>query len=203
MGKKRYVAYAVVAAILVVLVYAQFRTWKDFDWATFWSQSKQINLLHILNAALLIYFSYFLRAVRWKIFLRPVRKEVSSVELIRPTLIGFTGLALLGRPGELIRPYLIARREDLSFSSQLGVWAVERIFDIGAFTVLLVLAVLFAKAPKRLAYYDGFREVGLAFTVLVIGLVTVAIIIRRNGLALANWIESRFSHLSANLGHRI
>ena len=131
MGKKRYLAYAVVAAILAALVYLQFRTWKDFDWATFWSQGRQLSVRHIVQATALIYFSYFLRALRWKIFLRPVRKEASTIGLIAPTLIGFTGLALLGRPGELIRPYLIARRTDLTFSSQMAAWAIERIFDIG------------------------------------------------------------------------
>jgi len=51
--------------------------------------------------------------------------------LVPPTLIGFTGLALLGRPGEFIRPYLIARQAKVSFSSQIAVWTVERIFDLG------------------------------------------------------------------------
>ena len=32
MDKKRYLAYAVVAAILAILIYVQFRTWKNFDW---------------------------------------------------------------------------------------------------------------------------------------------------------------------------
>jgi glycosyltransferase 2 family protein len=201
MEKRRLYIYALFLLVFGVLVYFQFRTWRNFDWPTFWSQ--QVSPIHLIHAIAYIYIGYAIRAIRWKIFLRPVRPRASVLKLVAPTVIGFTGLALLGRPGELIRPYLIARREDLSFSSQLGVWAVERIFDIGAFTVLLVLAVLFAKAPKRLAYYGGFREVGLAFTVLVIGLVMVAIIIRRNGLALADWIERRFSHLSANLGHRI
>ena len=83
MDKKRYLAYALVAAILSALIYMQFRTWKGFDWATFWEQSKQVSSLNILNAILLIYFSYFLRALRWKIFLRPVRREISAVALIR------------------------------------------------------------------------------------------------------------------------
>jgi glycosyltransferase 2 family protein len=201
MGKKRIYIYALFLVVLAGLVYLQFRTWRNFDWPTFWSQ--HVNPIHILHGIAYIYLGYVMRAVRWKIFLRPVRRQASALKLVAPTVIGFTGLALLGRPGELIRPYLIARREDLSFSSQLGVWAVERIFDIGAFTILLVLAVLFATAPKRLAYYGGFREAGLAFTVLVIVLVAGAIIIRRNGEALADWVERRFSHLSANLGHRI
>jgi hypothetical protein len=150
----------------------------------------------------LIYLAYFMRALRWKIFLRPV-KQTSSIKMVAPTLIGFTGLALLGRPGELIRPYLIARREQLSFSSQLAVWAVERIFDIGAFTLLLVVAAFVATAPKRLAYYASFREAGIIFTVLVVGLTLAAIAVSRSGEALASWVERRFAHLASNLGHRI
>src|ERR1700738_4733288 len=125
MDKKRYLAYAVVAAILAVLIYMQFRTWKDFDWTTFWDQSRQVSLRHILNAVVLIYLSYFLRALRWKIFLRPVRKDASAIALIPPTLIGFTGLAVLGRPGELIRPYLIACRTTPSFFFLLGSGVVD------------------------------------------------------------------------------
>jgi len=206
MGKKRIVVYVIVAAILAFLIYMQFRTWKDFDWPTFWDRSKQISLWHILNAIGLIYISYFLRALRWKIFLRPVRKETSSVGLIPPTLVGFTGLALLGRAGELIRPYLIARRTNLTFSSQMAVWAVERIFDIGAFTVLMVLAIFL---PTELRFlpnpeiYPRLRVGGFLLVSLVAGLGLVAFLVARFGEAVAAWIEIRFSHLASNFGHRV
>ena len=104
MNKKRILVYATVLAVLAVLVYFQFRNWKNFDWAMFWSERP--DPVRILYAAGFIYFSYFLRALRWKIFLRPVRKEASLKGILPATVIGFTGLALLGRPGELIRPYL-------------------------------------------------------------------------------------------------
>src|ERR1700681_1612485 len=139
MNKKRYVVYAVVLVVLAVLVYLQFRTWRNFDWARLFQYG--LNWRDILAGVAYIYLAYFLRAVRWKIFLRPVRKEASILGLVPPTMIGFTGLALLGRPGELIRPYLIARRENLPFASQVAVWAVERIFDVGGFTSLLVAAI--------------------------------------------------------------
>ncbi len=203
MNKKQVITYGLVAAVLAALVYAQFRTWRNFDWATFWSQTDQISIVHILHATALIYLAYVMRAIRWKIFLRPVRRDASTMHLIGPTLIGFTGLALLGRPGELIRPYLIARRENLTFSSQLGVWAVERIFDIGAFTLLLVAATFVATAPKRLSYYGSFREAGLIFTALVVGLTLAAIAVSRSGEALANAVERSFPHHAANLGRKI
>jgi uncharacterized protein (TIRG00374 family) len=203
MDKKRALLTGFALAILAALIYAQVRTWKNFDWELFLSQTHNVSKFHILHGIALIYIAYVLRAVRWKIFLRPVRPNASTWGLIAPTIIGFTGLALLGRPGELIRPYLIAKQEKLPFSSQLAVWAVERIFDIGAFTFLLVLAAFFATAPKRLAYYGSFREVGLAFTGLVVVLTLAALAVHRSGDALANWIEKRLSHLSSNIGSRI
>ena len=121
MKNKHYVAYAVVSVVLAALVYLQFRTWRDFDWARL--LQFDLHWKHIVHGVLLIYFAYILRAVRWQIFLRPVGKGTSLMELLPPTIIGFTGLALLGRPGELIRPYLIARRENLSVASQVAVWA--------------------------------------------------------------------------------
>jgi uncharacterized protein (TIRG00374 family) len=141
MDKKRILASVVVFLILAVLVYLQYRHFRSFDWPTFWSQTHRINKLRVLYAIALIYFAYLLRAIRWKVFLRPVRPNATVTELVSPTLIGFAGLAVLGRAGEFIRPYLIARRMDLPFSSQLAVWAVERIFDFGAFALLLAVAV--------------------------------------------------------------
>ena len=203
--KRKYLVYAVVFLVLVVLVYLQFRTWKNFDWARFWETRPQ-DWAHVAHGVALIYLAYVVRAIRWKIFLKPVRPEASSLSLVAPTVIGFTGLALLGRPGELIRPYLIARRHDLSFSSQMAVWAVERIFDIGAFTLLLVSAIFgAAKAtgPRALPHYREFERVGFGLIGVVTVTVLAALAVRWKGEGIANWVERRFSHLAANLGHKI
>lgn len=139
---KKHIATAVVLVILSVLVYFQFRTWKSFDWHTLIEQTRGMSPLRILSATALIYFVYFLRAARWKIFLKP-RCNASLPGLIAPQFIGFTGLALLGRPGEFVRPYLIARKENLPISSQLAVWAVERVFDMGTVALMLGLTLFF------------------------------------------------------------
>jgi glycosyltransferase 2 family protein len=147
-----------------------------------------------------------LRALRWKIFLKPVRPKVKVVQLIPPMMIGFTGLALLGRAGEFIRPYLVARRADLSFSSQLGVWAVERTFDVGAFAVLIVLAIFLPSALQSIPhpeYYRQFRDAGFVLVMGVTVAAAVAVMISRNGEVIAKWIENRFSHLSSGFGHRL
>jgi len=203
MGKRQLTFYGVILAVLGALVYLQFRTWRDFDWATFWGQTGHVDLLHILGGIALTYFAYVMRAIRWKLFLKPVQPETTASSLLQPTVVGFTGLALLGRPGELIRPYLIARRTSLPFSSQLAVWTVERIFDIGAFTVLLVSAIFFADGPRHVAYYSNFRAAGFLLGALVVALALGALFISWSGEALARWVENHFAHLPANLGARI
>lgn len=208
MNKRRILIYGLVLVILVSLVYLQFRHWRTFDWGKFVENTRDLSWWHVTYGIIFIYLAYVLRAVRWKIFLRPVRKDVSVVGLVSATLVGFTGLAVLGRPGELIRPYLIARRTNLSFSSQLAVWAVERIFDLAAFTVLMVTAIflptnLRAFVADRPAYHHWLHVAGYLLSGLVLGLFSVAALIRYRGPAIADWVENRFSQLARNLGKRI
>jgi uncharacterized protein (TIRG00374 family) len=200
MNKKRFLIYALVALLLGALFYVQFRTWRRFDWNIFLAQIRQIKLLHILFGIGLTYFAYILRAVRWRIFLRPV-KQTTAAKLLAPTVIGFTGLSLLGRPGEMIRPYLIARKEELTFSSQLAVWTVERIFDIGAFALLLVGAIFLTSGPRQFtAYYGKFRDGGLILIALVATLAIVTAIIAKKGDLVAEWVGRRFP---SHLGHKV
>ena len=203
MDRKRTAITGVALVLLAGLVYLQFRTWKNFDWELFLAQTDHVRKVHIFHGVALIYIAYVLRALRWRIFLRPVRHQASTARLISPTMVGFTGIALLGRPGELIRPYLIARQENLPFSSQIAVWAVERIFDIGGFTFLLVMAAFVATAPKRLENYEIFRQAGILSTGIVVMLTLGALAVHRSGERLARWVETRFSSASSNIGHRI
>ncbi len=206
MDKKRILASAVVFLILAVLIYLQYRHWRTFDWGTFWGQIHRIKKLHVLHGIALIYLAYVVRAIRWKIFLRPVRPQTKLQELLSPTLVGFTGLALLGRAGEFIRPYLISRRTGLPFSSQLAVWTVERIFDVGAFAFLVALAIFLPSALPSIPhpeFYKSFREASFALIAIVGATAIAAVVIGRNGEAAARWVEQRFSHLSSNLGHKL
>lgn len=192
MSRKHVLITAIVAAVLVLLVYLQFRAWRDFNWGVFWQQTRSANFLYVAGAIVVIYTTYWLRALRWRIFLTPLC-DTTSLRLLPPTVIGFTGLALLGRPGELVRPYLIARREGLPLTSQLAVWTVERIFDLGAFTVLLVLDIFLA---PNLPYLAEFRKAGFILTALVVGIAAGTFAIRRNRSSVANWLERWLSFLS-------
>ncbi len=87
--------------------------------------------------------TYFGRALRWSVFLRPLKPHPSIKNLLSATVVGFTAITLFGRPGEFVRPYLIARKEQVPVTSQFAAWVLERIFD------LLMALILFAFALTR------------------------------------------------------
>lgn len=201
MSKRRILTTTIVLAILGVLVYFQVQHWRKFDWNQFFRASR-VDLLHIAAAIGLIYLTYVLRAWRWKVFLEPVCKT-STWNLVPPTFIGFTGLALLGRPGEFIRPYLIARKENLQFASQVGVWTVERIFDVGAFTVLMTIDVFFSAAIRVNPYLHKFRVAAVVLCGVVAFASFMAFLIRVRGHQVAGFLHNLTMKFSARLAHAV
>src|SRR5271170_4076301 len=169
MTTKRILVFGIVLVVLCLLIYLQVRTWKNFDWGVFWSRTDHVNPLGLIAGLALTYLAYVLRAVRWRIFLKPVCKTTTA-RMLAPQFIGFAALALLGRAGEMIRPYIIAKKERLTFTSQMAVWGVERIFDMGSFAVLLALSFL-SPDLHALPFYRALREAAFALMALVAALV--------------------------------
>ena len=201
MKKKQIISLVVVAAILGALVYLQFRSWRTFDWAKFRQYTGGVSLWHIGAGVALIYLAYVLRAIRWAIFLKPTA-PTSFRRLIGPQIIGFAALGLFGRAGEFARPYLIARKEKLSFTSQLAVWTVERFFDLGSVVLLVViffaikggvLARVLLQAMNnglRLAARNASHKLPLVLAALVV-LVLLFFVLRRASGRAATALRAR------------
>ena len=201
MSKRQVLLLLLVASVLVLLVYVQVQHWRKFDWDVFVEQTEDVQWIKVVVGALLIYIADGLRALRWAIFLKPVRR-VKARTLVGTQFIGFTGLALLGRPGEFVRPYLISRKTGLSFSSQLAVWTVERIFDVGAVTILLSIALFSSRSVRHLRHYHMLPKVGGLLILAVLMGAVVAYLIRRYCAHVAAWIERVFRQFPT-LGHRL
>jgi len=107
-----------------------------FHWSVFVATLAQLDWPWLLAAVGLALATYYGRALRWAVLLKPLRPRPNMWKLVSATVIGFTAITLLGRPGEFVRPYLISVQERVPFSSQLAAWVLERIYDL-----LMILAV--------------------------------------------------------------
>ena len=201
MRRARVLISAAVIALLVYLFAREVRHWSHFDWAVFWRNIRSINAADAIASYAVIMIALLLRAPRWKLLMWPHQPRTAG--LIPPTLIGFTGLALLGRPGEMVRPYLIARNEGVTVSSQLGVWTVERIFDLGAFAVLVAYAFFVGAGLDTLPYITEFRRAGVALLGVVALLAIAALLLHHQGERISQVLERIFAPLSPALARRI
>jgi glycosyltransferase 2 family protein len=105
--------------------------------------------------------AYICRAFRWQYLLRPIG-HVRYSNALRTTLIGFAASALLpARAGEVLRPYLLARREGLSATATFATIILERLLD--TVTVLLLFAAFLLVFDTGLAEAGGrtFAQVKL------------------------------------------
>jgi glycosyltransferase 2 family protein len=96
----------------------------SFDWGRFASTLYQVDWMWLTASMLLMLLTYLLRALRWEVMLRPSGRHPGIRRLTYDTAIGFTASALLGRVGEVVRPYLISVSAGVSFSSQVGGLAI-------------------------------------------------------------------------------
>src|SRR5450759_365258 len=201
MANKRSVATITILAILLLLILHEASAWRHFNWAVFWSNARDVSLARALAAIAMTYLGYVLRAVRWRVFLRPM-KEVHTTRLLGPTLIGYTGLALLGRPGEFIRPYMVARKERLSVSSQIAALAVERVFDAVSVGALIAIALVFSPELQSLPYLAQFRKATLILVTLATICALVLLLLASQGQSLSNALHRALSPVSMHLAQR-
>lgn len=118
----------------------------SFDWRTFALTFRGANWLWIAASVPFILATYLGRALRWQVIIRPARANSSLWNLFSATAIGFTAIVFFGRAGEMVRPYLIASKEKLSFSSQIAAWLLERILDL--MMVLLIFGLALAQISR-------------------------------------------------------
>jgi len=136
-----------ILAILAAVVFVVYR-WRHsgFVWEKFVGVFSDVNWSWLALSMALILATYVGRALRWEVMLRPLSNSVRLWRLVVATCIGFTAVVLFGRAGEPVRPYLIARNEGVSFSSQVGAWLVERILDL--LMVLLIFGIALTQISR-------------------------------------------------------
>jgi hypothetical protein len=100
----------------------------------------------LLLALASMFVNLAIRSWRWQYLLEPLG-AVSFGNSFRATAVGFAASAVLpARAGEVIRPYFLSRRENVSATGAFATVILERVLDM--ITVLALLALyVFVLAP--------------------------------------------------------
>jgi len=146
--RSQWILGLVVLAALVVLV-LWVRTRVHFDFGVFRAQVALADWRIIALAAACIYVAFFFRAFRWSLLVRHTQK-IPALRLLGSQVIGFTAVALIGRVADPVRPYLVSKKTGLSLGSQVAVYVVERLLDVGSMALIFSTAMIWVPGDQVL-----------------------------------------------------
>lgn len=171
---KRHLSRALHLALTLLILVGLVLFARTVNWADTWRAIRQADWLILALAALVNLASLVLKGARWWIFLRPVGAP-SFWMAMRATFAG-AGLnnILVANGGEAARVIFVARAAHVQSAKVLATLALERMFELIGYVVLLAAAVSFLSLPPAL---DRTRPV--AWVALVLIAVLLGWLIRR------------------------
>lgn len=166
------IGFGLAAALLWVFL-------KDADWAKVWDALGKADITFLAIAFLMHILSLVIRTWRWRLLLSPIKPDLPLGPVWRFFNIGFAVTSLLpGRIGELLRPYLLAKDQKISFTSTFATVVTERVVDLVMVLALLGTIFIFpsalgnnshdAEAADIINLIKGFGLLALLVAVIVI-----------------------------------
>ena len=168
----------IAALALAVLGWLAWNYWhtRVFEWELFASTFRALDAAWLGAAAFIAWLTYLGRALRWRVLIRHLKPNPSLWNLFTGTAIGFTAIVLFGRPGEMVRPYVIGLKERLSFSSQMAAWLVERMYDL--MMALLIFGIALSQVKTTgVKIGEGLQWVLSAGGYAAAGVATICIVV--------------------------
>lgn len=165
---------------------------------------KSTNIPLIIQAVVLTFTFYVIRALRWFHLLEPLKK-IGFGSLFSSTVIGFAANCVLpARLGEFVRANHIGRMEHISKSSSFGTIVIERLFD--TFTILLLFAfvIFFIDFPGEWASIGrALRTGGLFLFLLFIVSIALIVVLKEKASAFLVMVEKVLFFLPKKMRRKV
>jgi hypothetical protein len=133
-----------------------------------WFYIRSGNYWWLIPSVAIYFFGVWARTWRWHYMLRPI-KSIPLGELFPVVCIGYMGNNIYpARIGELLRAYVLKRKEEVAIGASLATILVERIFD--GVTMLLFVFIGLPLVP----FIPGdWRQFVIVFSLLFFGALAV------------------------------
>jgi uncharacterized protein (TIRG00374 family) len=150
---------------------------------------KSVNYWWIIPAVAVYTIAVVIRTWRWRAMLRPIA-DISMGRLWPVVVIGYMGNNVYpARAGEVLRSYVLRRREGVPMSASLATVVLERLFD--GLIMLLFVFVTLPFAPLPAVYNQVVTVFSVVFGVALLFFLVLA---SRPAqfLQLWQWVATRF-----------
>src|SRR5690606_21663202 len=157
------------AAIFIVL------TIKETDFQVLKSAAKRANYFWFLLSMVISIVSYWLRAARWKLLLKPLGYDIQTKSAFWAVSLGYFMNLVIPRSGEISRATSLYKMEKVPADKSLGTIVFERVIDV--FFLLLFLGLTFIFNAKTLFSFLSFTEKPSLGKYLIAGIIFLLILL--------------------------
>ncbi|HYV10513.1 MAG TPA: lysylphosphatidylglycerol synthase transmembrane domain-containing protein [Pyrinomonadaceae bacterium] len=190
---RKYIEFVVLCLLAAALLW-----WfgRNLDWAEVSHAVRNADPILLAAAVLVISSVYFLRALRWGALLKPL-SAARFADLFAATTIGFSGVFLIGRAGEFVRPVVLSMRDPrVRPTASLVTIGVERIYDMSAVALMFAINLIWFKPPSALdVSFERVRTAGWALLGATIFGIAFLIWYRAQSSRVIGLLERLFSRL--------
>lgn len=171
----------------------------SIQWDALGQALMSVHALPVLGASALLVGEFALRALRWRVLVRPVAPAARWADLFAATVIGAAANTLLpARAGELAKPLVAGRKLGVDLAPLIATAVMERVYDIfGLVSVLLAMVLLMpdslANTPEEVVLIVNLRRYGLLFGGFAMACMVVFFVLAFHGRE----AHSRFSAIAS------
>lgn len=160
----------------------------------------EANIFWMIVFIVLFYAGHILRAYRWKYILNSVKSDTKFSHLFNSLMIGYGINCITPKLGEVTRAVLFGKWEGLSRSSMFGTVILERIIDIIALAVSVLIAIIISTENIRGSFPWLMTTLYITSALIVLFILFLYLILKYEK-KFSEWIIkllNRFSHSLAD-----
>lgn len=175
MNKKTAISFFSGITISLLALYFAFRNVPFADLITY---LKSINYLWVVPSTLIVFAGFALRAARWQLILNANHK-IGFLSSYHPLIIGFMINCILpGRVGEVARPVILKKKDNVPFSTGLATVVAERIFDLFILIALFIFFLSTAKIdPNLIIEFGSYSLNSKTLEVVFSGMIKLSVLL--------------------------
>ena len=133
------------------------------------AQISQANPWYFLASVFVGTAGYFVRALRWKVLLHPLKPDTALRSRFAGVSIGFAVNNLIpARVGELARAFALTRVEPITLSGSVGSLVVERFLDSIVLVTLFLVPMALPSFPGAEGLFAGAFGTALRLTFVLL-----------------------------------
>lgn len=126
--------------------------------ASVWQAFRGADYMWVAVAMACCLLSHLVRALRWRLLFKPIGYQPSVANTFGSVLVAYMANLALPRAGEVMRCATLRTSEGIPVEKSLGTVVTERIIDVAAFALVIVIGMLAMFGQAKDWLYNALSE---------------------------------------------